>query len=418
LNPYDPCIANCDIDDKQCTLAWYVDDNKISHVDTDVVTRIIDMIEERFGKMTVTRGDRHTFLGMDIFFPRDGTVEITMKDYLKEAIEESGLDITRTVATPANRELFEVNQPVRPLSQAQAEVFHSVVAKLLYVGIRARGDLLLTIIYLCTRISAPTVEDQRKLKRLLEYINGTIDMPYKLGADDLHKFRAWVDASYAVHPDMRSHTGGVISFGTGGLLCKSSKQKLNTKSSTEAELVWASDYLPNAIWTKFFMEAQGHHIRECILEQDNESAIKLEKNGRASSGPRTRHINIRYFFIKDRTAAENITIRHCRTLQMLADFFTKPFQGALFRLFRDVILGHLHISALTAALAAAAQERVGKGPACDVPTEQSTNKITVQDKKVSWADVAAGRVRESEPERRQGPNDPSQGKLILLEQSS
>ena len=171
LNPYDPCVANCMVDGKQCTLAWYVDDNKVSHVDTDVVTGIIEMIEERFGKMTVTRGKRHTFLGMDIFFPGDGTVQITMADYLKEAIAESGLDIRRTVATPATRNLFDVTEPAQLLTQDQAEIFHSVVSKLLYVSIRARGDMLLPVIFLCTRIRAPTTEDQRKLKRVLEYIN-------------------------------------------------------------------------------------------------------------------------------------------------------------------------------------------------------------------------------------------------------
>jgi hypothetical protein len=72
-----------------------------------------------------------------------------------------------------------------------------------------------------------------------------------IGADDLSSIRTWVDASYAVHPDMKSHTGGVMSMGTGGLVCKSSKQKLNTKS-TEAELVGATDYLPNTIQWKFF----------------------------------------------------------------------------------------------------------------------------------------------------------------------
>jgi hypothetical protein len=92
----------------------------------------------------------------------------------------------------------------------------------------------------------------------LEYLKGTIDLNYVLAADDLTKMQSWVDASYAVHPDMNSHTGGVSSFGTGGILTKSSKQKLNTKSSTEAELVGASDYLPHTVWIKMFMEAQGH----------------------------------------------------------------------------------------------------------------------------------------------------------------
>ena len=98
--------------------------------------------------------------------------------------------------------------------------------------------------------------------------------------------------------DMKSHTGGVVSFGTGAALSKSTKQKLNTKSSTEAELVGGSDYLPNAIWAKKFLEAQGYIFLECNFLQDNQSAIKFKKNSRRSSGPNSRHIDIRYFLSK------------------------------------------------------------------------------------------------------------------------
>ena len=186
-----------------------------------------------------------------------------------------------------------------------------------------------------------------------------MELMYTVGTDDLSRIRTWVDASYVVHPDMRSHTGGVISIGRGGIMCKSTKQKLNTKSSTEAEVVGASDYLPNTIWFKYFLEAQGYKVEESLFEQDNESAIRLEKNGRASAGQKSRHINIRYFFIKDRVQAEDITIRHCPTLEMLADFFTKPLQGNLFRKFRDLILGYVHIDTLTQTPQVSVEERVG-----------------------------------------------------------
>jgi hypothetical protein len=367
INPYDPCVANCMINGKQCTVAWYVDDMKISHVDPDVVTDIIKKLEQRFDKMTVTRGKEHVFLGMNIKFTGKRTAIITMKHYLEEAIADSGLNITKKVATPARKYLFDVDDSSPLLNKEESESFHSVVAKLLYVSLRARMDLLLAIGFLCTRVSKSTKQDQMKLKRVLEYINGTMDLEYTLGADDLAKMRTWVDASYAVHPDMKSHTGGVISFGTGGIVCKSTKQKLNTKSSTEAELVGASDYLPNTIWVKHFLDAQGFHLSDNVLEQDNESAIKLEKNGRSSAGQKSRHINVRYFWIKDRVRQEGIHIRHCPTLQMLADFFTKPLEGALFRRFRDVILGYKHVDSLSAHLLpvieehSPSEERVGEG---------------------------------------------------------
>jgi hypothetical protein len=401
------------IDGKQCTIAWYVDDNKISHVSQQVVTELVERIEARFGKMTVTRGKEHTFLGMGITYTDDGKVQITMKDYLTEAIDESGMSIERTVATPAKKDLFDVDDMATLLEREQAEVFHSVVAKLLYVSLRARMDILLPVIFLCTRVSKSTVQDRTKLKRVLEYIKGTLDLTYTVGADDLSSFRTWVDASFAVHPDMKSHTGGVTSFGTGGLICKSSKQKLNTKSSTESELVGASDYLPNTLWIKMFMEEQGYPISQCFLEQDNESAIKLEKNGRSSCGPKSRHINIRYFFIKDRIKTEGITIRHCPTLKMLADFFTKPLQGTLFRKFRNVILGYEHVDTLTELVDTAAQERVRERPADDNSTASENKKDAAQQKQLSWTDVVAGKATHHHKKT----NKPSQ-EIILSKQSS
>ena len=196
------------------------------------------------------------------------------------------------------------------------------------MAIRARLDLLLAVGFLSTRVSKSTTQDQAKLKRLLEYIKGSMNQEYTIGADSMEKLRTWVDASYAVHPDMKSHTGGVMSLGIGGFVGKSWKQKLTTKSSTEAELVGASDYLPHTtMWTTRFLESQGYSIMENYLEQDNESAIKLATNGRSSAGPRSRHIDIRYFWIKDRTKASGIQIRHCPTLQMLGDFLPSLCKG-------------------------------------------------------------------------------------------
>jgi hypothetical protein len=160
----------------------------------------------------------------------------------------------------------------------------------------------------------------------------------RLSTDNLTIIKWWVDASYGVHHDMKSHTGGVMSMGTGAVYAVSKKQKLNTKSSTEAELVGIDDVLPQALWTKYFLEAQNYET-DSILNQDNQSTIKLADNGKASSGKGTRHINIRYFCITDRIAHKEIAVQYCPTKEMIADYFTKPLQGILFYKFRDQILG-------------------------------------------------------------------------------
>ena len=121
----------------------------------------------------------------------------------------------------------------------------------------------------------------------------------------------------------------------------------------------ASDYLPYPIWAKKFLAAQGYVLKENVFYQDNQSTIRFERNGRKSCGPNSRHIDIRYFFIKDRIGLETIDVQHCPTEQMLVDFFTKPLQGSLNRKFREVILGHKHIDSLKPPVPTPSQERVG-----------------------------------------------------------
>ena len=86
------------------------------------------------------------------------------------------------------------------------------------------------------------------------------------------------------------------------------------------------------------MEAQGYHVKDTIVYQDNQSAILLERNGTSSSGRRTRHIDIRYYFATDRIKDGELRVAYCPTEEMIADFFTKPLQGSLFRKFRSLIL--------------------------------------------------------------------------------
>jgi hypothetical protein len=193
--------------------------------------------------------------------------------------------------------------------------------------------------FLTIRVNRPDEDDWGELKRLLRYIRGTIYMPLILRADSLNIIKWWVDASYATHGDCRRHSGATMSLGRGSMIGMSKKQKLNTKSSTGCELVGVDDASPQMLWTRYFVEEHGYGVEASILNQDNLSAILLEKNGKASSGKRTKHINMRYFFIKYRTGSGEITLKRCPATEMLADHFTKPLQGTMFQKIRADILG-------------------------------------------------------------------------------
>ena len=93
LNEYDLYIANKIIDGKQYTVGWYIGDTKISHVKANVVDWVIEQLEGKFGTTTKKRGNKHTFVGMDIEITEDGKVKISMKDYLEESFQAFGEDL-------------------------------------------------------------------------------------------------------------------------------------------------------------------------------------------------------------------------------------------------------------------------------------------------------------------------------------
>jgi len=334
-NPYDVCVFNKMFKGKQITVAIHVDDLKISCVDPEGVNSVIQELERVYTKVNVFRGPVLDYLGMDLDFSTPGVVKIGMKTMIDAMLDE--LNIEGTVKTPAGNYLFSVSEHGEELGKEDKERFHSVVAKLLYIAKRGRPDILTAVSFLSTRVLAPTKEDEGKLMRVLRYLNGTRDLVLTLGGSEGMVIVAFVDASFAVHVDGKGHTGQMITVGGGAVYIRSSKQKMVAKSSTEAELIAISDGLAMVLWTRNFLEAQGFKMGPATLHQDNKSTIVLAEKGRSVSG-RTRHISIRYFFVKDKIDSNEVRVVHTRTEDMVADFFTKPLQGSLFIKHRATVL--------------------------------------------------------------------------------
>ena len=161
-----------------------------------------------------------------------------------------GEAITGKAPTPATSKLFVVNES-ELLNEDKSEKLHHIVAKLLYVSIRKQVDLSTEISFLCTRVSKNTIEDWEKLCRLLQYMKRTINMRRVLGGTEgLECLSIYADASCATHMDTKGHTGGFVSLGRGTIHKKSSKQKINTKSLTESEVVGTSDFIPRTMWLR------------------------------------------------------------------------------------------------------------------------------------------------------------------------
>ena len=223
------------------------------------------------------------------------------------------------------------------------------MAKLLFLAKRARPDILVAVAFLTTRVTVADSHDLKKLGRVLKYINGTRDMALLITPEALDEVRVYVDASYGSHVDAKSHTGRALTLGRGVLTASSSKQKIVTKSSTEAEMVGLSDSIGDGVSAAQFMQSLGYNMKPTVFYQDNMSTIKLAENG-ASSSHRTKHMNVRYFFIKDRIDSREIAVEYMHTKSMWADILSKPVQGKLFVDLRDRLMGAADASDAVSAL--------------------------------------------------------------------
>ncbi len=152
---------------------------------------------------------------------------------------------------------------------------------------------------LTTRVKSPDKDDWGKLKWVLKYLNGTKYLNLRLSVKNLGMLKWYIDGSHNVHPDSRGHGGALFSMGKGATMRYSRKLKLNTQSSTESKLVTADMYMPEMLWSLYFMQAQGYEAKRVGLYQDNISTQLLIKNGWMSSGKTTKHIKAKFFFIKD-----------------------------------------------------------------------------------------------------------------------
>ena len=256
---------------------------------------------------------------MTFDFTSIGKVKLTMEGYVNDILSSYGVE--GKASSPALEHLFHVREGIALLDEEQ----------------RCHCDLLTAIVFLTTRVLVADVDDWEKLNRVLKYLNATPNIGLVLEPSNNIFVDAYVDASYGVHDGRQSHTGVFITLGKGAIYVKSAKQKLVSKSSTEAELIGLSDSSSQVIWTREFLIAQGYDLDAAKIRQDNKSTMALVEKGRSTS-ERTRHISIRYFFIKDRVDRGELSIEYTPTGDMVADILTKPLQGDLFRRMRAALL--------------------------------------------------------------------------------
>ena len=182
VNPYDPCVANPDVNGSQCTIVWHMDNLKVSHKDEAVVTYLLQELGRRNkNRLKIKRGKVFDYLGRDIDFESDpGMLIIFMIKYLSQIIEEWPEELKGCAPNPHQDHLFDIRHDDGPkkelLGEEMASLFHRTTAQLLFMCMRAPPDVQTALSFFTTRVKAPDVDDWKKLRHCMLYLKGTLHM--------------------------------------------------------------------------------------------------------------------------------------------------------------------------------------------------------------------------------------------------
>jgi len=335
-NSYDSCMYHKGAVGEQVSVCLHVDDLLITADEKQEMEDLIVHMRKVFKEVKVKEGGLNTYLGMRLRDTAD-SIEVDMILYIEECLE--WCKVAGTAVTPATSDLFEEKEGEVVLGQDEQEDFHTGVAKLLYLAKRCRPDILPAVSHLSSRVKKATAQDVLKLQRVFKFLRGSKDkvMKFRKDVPEL-ELMAYVDAGYGIHKEGESRSGLVVTLNGTPVICKTSKQGIVTKSSTEAELVALSDGCTDILWVRELLMSQGYNVGTVEIGEDNQSVLAMLDKRRFANA-RTKHINIRYFFVVDRIKNEELKMVYVPTDLMLADYMTKPLTGAQFIALQDKLLG-------------------------------------------------------------------------------
>jgi hypothetical protein len=318
-------------DGKTFYICVYVDDVIIATDDDNERLAFLEHCKKSFPEITMNSEDAFSFLGMAIQFDyKKRLIRYDNSLYIQELADNH--DVKAESNMPYKSNFMKNSDQDKTMDDVRK--YKSLVMALFYVAKRTRPDILFPVSYLATRCAEPTQEDYEKAKGILSYLLSTKSLQLTHSCNSKESKRillAFVDASYALHHDMKGHTGALIFDECGNLLFASStKQKLMGKSSTDAEIIAVHSIMNSIEEIKdLFDELNGttngtsnEHPPVCLY-QDNQSAKFLMEHGDSKSD-KSKHMKVRYFYIKSKVDESIINIKYRDTERMWADILTKP----------------------------------------------------------------------------------------------
>lgn len=327
----DPCLYTRRRSGVLTVLGLYVDDVIVvaeNDADSDWVMR---QLGKRFDIKDL--GDAANVLGVSIEHTEDGFI-LHQRDTIEDLLADMEMATCKAVSTPMESRVFDDDTPME-----EASLMRRAIGSLLLISNCTRPDITAAVNYLARFVARPSEGHWRGVKRILRYLRGitSVGLLFENGQGIGCKCNATIfsDAEWAGDTSDAKSVSGAVLLLNGMVIAWASKKQTSVALSTmEAEYVAAAVAVKNAAWVKQLLVEIGlwTPTRSVNLQVDNQSAIKSMENQMTST--RSKHINVRYHYIRDVIARGDVSVSCCPTQQQLADILTKPLQRVIFERLR------------------------------------------------------------------------------------
>ena len=327
----DPCLYVRKTGKSTAYIIIYVDDMVVAAETEEEFEAIFNGLQQHF---TVTNlGDLKHFLGMEVERAVDG-FKLNQQKYINKLASRFGLEDAKASKIPLDPAYLQQKEENDQLPNNTN--YLSLIGGLLYIAVHTRPDIAVSTSILAQKSSRPTQLDWQEAKRVLRYLMGTSDHKLHLGSTGAG-LEMYVDADWAGdHRDRKSNSGYLVRFGGGLVSWGSRKQSCVALSSTEAELVALTEGCQELVWIRKLLGEFGIAINRAVpTYEDNQSCIKLVDGNKVEK--RTKHIETRYFYVRDLKEKKMVDLQYCPTEKMLADILTKPLQNLRIKMLREEI---------------------------------------------------------------------------------
>ena len=327
--PYDQCLySKRDDEGNVLYVPTHVDDMYVTGTrgDNPLRTELYEAMRQEFGKITVEPAT--SFLGFSLRQDRkERAMYVDMNAQVQAIFQKHPeLQNLRSRLNPCDADFYKRDEDAKPVNRKK---YLSLLMSIYYPARFVIPQLLPTLSYLAQYGQEPTTSEMSRLLKVYGYVLNK-DFTIRICPNGM-QVGASMDAAYAVHPDGRSHSATVLTVGTAPVGYVSRKIKTIANSSTAAEGYTLGDGIPLVVWTRDLVKWLGYPQNgPAAVSQDNTAVIQMSTK-HDSLFNRSKHMLIKFLFIRDHVDRKVITLRYVRTTELTADLLTKALYGPNFR---------------------------------------------------------------------------------------